>query len=298
MTRGSAHMVEWPTLALLIPCYAIWALGTTWLAATWLPLGVGITAVSVALYSSLQHEIIHGHPFRNQTLNAALVAPGLCVLIPYLRFRDTHLDHHLNADLTDPYDDPESNYLDPAVWSRLPKPVQALLYFNNTLLGRLTIGVAVSQVAFVLAEWRAARNGDMRVLRGWLWHIPAVLPVAAWLVWVAQMPVWAYLVAAYAGLSLVKIRTFLEHQAHERKTGRTAIIEDRGPLAFLFLNNNLHVIHHMHPKVPWYRLPKLYFDNKERYRARNGGYVYRSYAQIFCRHLLRPKDSVPHPFWR
>ena len=298
MTNHQSRAAEWPTLVMLMFCYAVWALGTTWLAALWLPAGVIVTAVSVAMYSSLQHEIIHGHPFRNQTLNAALVSPGFSVLIPYLRFRDTHLDHHLNADLTDPYDDPESNYLDPAVWDRLPKPVQALLYFNNTLLGRLLIGVAVSQVAFVLGDWRAAKAGDMRVRRGWLWHIPALLPVAIWLMWIAQMPVWAYLIAAYGGLSLVKIRTFLEHQAHERKTGRTAIIEDRGPLSFLFLNNNLHVVHHMHPKVPWYRLPKLYFDNRQRYLARNGGYVYRSYAQIFRRHLLRPKDPVPHPFWR
>lgn len=297
MTRRARHAVEWPTLTLLIACYAVWALGTTWLSAVWLPAGVIVTAVSVAMYSSLQHEIIHGHPFRNPVLNAALVFPGLSVLIPYLRFRDTHLDHHLNADLTDPYDDPESNYLDPAVWNRLPRPLQAMLIFNNTLLGRLLIGVAVSQVAFMLGDWRAARAGDWRVRRGWLWHIPALVPVALWLTLAAQMPVWAYLIAAYAGLSLVKIRTFLEHQAHERKTGRTAIIEDRGPLALLFLNNNLHVVHHMHPKVAWYRLPKLYFGNRERYLARNGGYFYRSYAQIFRRHLLRTKDPVPHPFW-
>lgn len=298
MSRTSRPLVEWPTLGLVALCYGVWALGTTWAAGVWLPLGIVVTGLAVALFSSLQHEIIHGHPFRNQTLNAALVSPGLSVFIPYLRFRDTHLDHHLNADLTDPYDDPESNYLDPAVWARLPRLVRRILLFNNTLLGRLTIGVAVSQVAFSLGDWRVARAGDWRARRGWLWHIPALVPVILWLVLVAQMPIWAYLVAAYAGLSIVKIRTFLEHQAHERRTGRTAIIEDRGFLAFLFLNNNFHAVHHMHPKVPWYRLPKLYFDNRQRYLARNGGYVFASYAQVFRSYFLRRKDPVPHPFWR
>ena len=75
------------------------------------------------------------------------------------------------------------------------------------------------------------------------------------------------------------------------------IIEDRGPLAFLFLNNNLHVVHHMHPRTPWYRLPQLYFSNREKYLTRNEGYRYDSYAQIFRRHLLRAKDPVPHPLW-
>ncbi len=297
-TKAVQRRAEWPTLALLACCYALFALGTTAVAALFLPLGIVLTALAIGLYSSLQHEIIHGHPFRDPRLNAALVFPALTLVIPYLRFRDTHLDHHLNAQLTDPYDDPESNYLDPAVWRRLPRPVRALLIFNNTLLGRLTVGVLVSQVAFMVSDWRAARAGDFRVRRGWLWHLPALVPVALWLGWAATMPVWAYCVAAYAGLSLIKIRTFLEHQAHERAAGRTVVIEDRGPLALLFLNNNLHVVHHMHPRVPWYRLPELYAANRARYLARNGGYAYRSYGEIFRRHLLRTKDPVPHPFWR
>lgn len=75
------------------------------------------------------------------------------------------------------------------------------------------------------------------------------------------------------------------------------MIEDRGPLALLFLNNNFHIVHHMHPGVPWYRLPGLYFADADRYLRRNHGYRYRSYAQILRRHLLRAKDPVPHPLW-
>lgn len=289
---------DWPTLALLLLCYGVWALGTTLVSAFSMPLGIAITAVAIALFASLQHEMIHGHPFRNATLNAALVFPALTIFIPYLRFRDTHLDHHHDARLTDPYDDPESNYLDPAVWNRLPRAVRAVLLYNNTLIGRMTVGTLVSFVAVAIGDARLARRGDARVIRGWLWHIPALVPVVIWLAYAALMPVWAYIVAAYVGLSLIKIRTFLEHQAEERASGRTVIIEDRGPLAWLFLNNNLHVVHHMHPRVPWYRLPALYAANADRYRRRNGNYVYRSYAEVFGRYLLRRKDPVPHPFWR
>jgi len=118
-----------------------------------------------------------------------------------------------------------------------------------------------------------------------------------WIVVLSPMPVWAYLLAAYGGLSILKIRTFLEHQAHEKARGRTVIIEDRGPLAVLFLNNNLHVVHHMHPRTPWYRLPKLYFSNREKYLARNDGYLYRNYGEIVRRYLVTAKDPVPHPLW-
>ena len=250
------------------------------------------------MHSSLQHEVIHGHPVANRTIAQALVFPSIILVIPYLRFRDTHLAHHQDALLTDPYDDPESNYLDPSVWGKLPWIVQVLLNFNNTLFGRLLVGPAVSQVSFMLGDWRKMRAGDTSVLRGWLWHVPALVPVVLWLIYVAEMPFLAYLLSAYAAISILKIRTFLEHQAHIKARGRTVVVEDRGFLAFLFLNNNLHVVHHMHPRVPWYRLPEMYFANRERYLLRNEGYLYNSYGEVFRRHLFKAKDPVPHPIWR
>ncbi|WP_375690185.1 fatty acid desaturase [Pseudooceanicola sp. LIPI14-2-Ac024] len=295
---ATSTATEWPTLGLLAACYIGWAVGTTWLAALWLPAGMILTALAIALHSSLSHEMIHGHPFRDRRVNEALVFPALTLVIPYRRFRDTHLAHHQDSILTDPYDDPESNYWDPAVWQTLKPWQQGILRFNNTLAGRLLIGPAVGTFAFTLSDMRAIREGTPGVLNAYLWHIPALLPVVLWLAQVADMPVWAYLLAAYAGLSILKIRTFLEHQAHERARGRTVIIEDRGLLAFLFLNNNLHVVHHMHPRTPWYRLPELYRANKERYLGRNDGYRYATYGEIFRRYLFKAKDPVPHPLWR
>ncbi|MGO4915811.1 fatty acid desaturase [Pseudogemmobacter sp. W21_MBD1_M6] len=290
--------VEVPTLVLVAGCYLVWGIGTAVAAAFWLPLGIGLTALAGALHSSLQHEAIHGHPFRQAWLNEALVFPALTLCIPYRRFRDSHLAHHKDAILTDPYDDPESNYLDAGKWNTLPPVMRAVLLANNTLSGRLVLGPAVGTISFIIADAKAIHRGDRAVLRGWLWHVPALALVVWWLVATGAMPVWAYVLSAYIALSILKIRTFLEHQAHERCRGRTVIIEDRGPLAFLFLNNNLHVVHHMHPNVPWYRLPALYFQNRERYLKRNDGYMYKSYAEVFRRYLWTRKDPVPHPLWR
>jgi fatty acid desaturase len=92
--RGKARAVEWPTLALLVVTYAAWALATTILWA-WSPtLAVLLAAVAVAQHSSLQHEVLHGHPFRNPHLNHALVFLPIGLFYPYLRFKDTHLAHH------------------------------------------------------------------------------------------------------------------------------------------------------------------------------------------------------------
>ena len=68
MSGPSRAAAEWPTLALLALCYGAWALGTTWLAGVSLWTAIFLTGVAVALFASLQHEILHGHPFRSAPL--------------------------------------------------------------------------------------------------------------------------------------------------------------------------------------------------------------------------------------
>ncbi|MEM1232500.1 MAG: fatty acid desaturase [Pseudomonadota bacterium] len=287
---SSAVRVEWPTLGLLCLTYLGFSLALT------LPVWAAIPCLGViiALHASLQHEAIHGHPFRSPWTNAALVWPPLALAIPYLRFYDTHLAHHRDARLTDPFDDPETNFMASDDFRRLPRPVRAMLEVNNTLLGRLLIGPVVGQIMFMAGDLRAL-NG--RVALAWALHIPAVA-VVLWMVVQAGMPLWAYLASAYIGLAILKIRTFCEHQAHEQTGGRSVIIEDRGPLALIFLNNNLHVVHHMHPNVPWYDLPAQFQAGREKYLRLNDDYRFSSYAEIFRTYLLRAKDPVAHPLWR
>ena len=289
--------IEWPTVALLIATYALWGAATVWIAEWSVTFAIILAALAGAQHSSLQHEVLHGHPTRWAWLNEVLVFPALSVAIPYIRFRDSHLEHHLDSNLTDPYDDPETNFQDPSVWDRLPVWWRATLRFNNTLAGRMLIGPMVAQYAFMCCDIRAIRGGDRAVLMGWLWHIPALGLVVWWILAVAAMPVWAFFLAAYVSLSILKIRTYLEHRAHDRVRGRTVVIEDRGLLALIFLNNNFHVVHHMHPRIAWYNLPKLYFSNPDRYLGRNDGYKYRSYSEIFAKYLFKAKDPVPHPLW-
>lgn len=288
--------VEWPTLALFAITFALWGLGTTALY-DFSPLaGVLLTGVAIAQFSSLQHEALHGHPFRSEALNEALATPALTLTVPYGRFRDTHLAHHHDPVLTDPYDDPESNYLDPAVWAGLPGIARLLLRLNNTLLGRIVLGPLIGNALWLWGEARLIAANAPGVRRDWGLHLLGLLPVLLWL-WGAAMPFWAYLLAAWIGHGLLKIRTFLEHRAHEAARARTVIVEDRGPLSILFLNNNFHAVHHMHPKVAWYHLPALYAANRAHYLRRNEGYAYRSYAEVFRHHLLNAKDPVPHPLY-
>ena len=300
-TRPLAHArapkeIEWPTLALLVGVHGAWAAILIAAGALGPLVAAALLVPVLVLQSSLMHEVTHGHPFRSRALGEACVALPLGLAIPYGRFRDQHLAHHYDPSLTDPYDDPEANYLDPAQWERLGGLARAIRRFNNTLLGRMAVGPVLSLVELVRLDAAAIRGGDRRVGRQWLAHVAGAVPVLA-AVLASAVPVWTYLGACYAALAVLKIRTFLEHRAHHAPRARTVVIEDRGPLAFLFLNNNFHAVHHARPGLPWYRLPGAYAADRATVLRRNEGYRYRSYWPVIRDHLLRAKDPVAHPLW-
>lgn len=288
--------MEWPTLLLWGTVLALWGVATSLLWGISPVLSVIVTGLCITQYSSFQHEALHGHPTRWAGVNEAMASLGVTLTVPFGRFRETHLAHHHDPNLTDPYDDPESNFMEPAVWAALSAPVRAVYRANNTLLGRMVIGPILGNFLWLKGEWALIRAGDRAVRRDWALHALGLGPVVAWLWW-AEMTWGAYLLAAWLGHGLLKIRTFLEHRAHEAFRARTVLVEDRGPLALLFLNNNYHVVHHCHPQVAWYDLPGVFSANRAHFLRRNEDYYFRSYAEIFRQYLFRAKDPVPHPIW-
>lgn len=285
---------EWPTWAAIAACHALYV-GLT-LVAPHAPFGLGYAALAVvvAFHSSLQHEIIHGHPTRSALFNHALVFLPLGLSFPFERYRDTHLAHHRDARLTDPYEDPESWYLDPAVWSRRSAPVRALLVANNTVLGRMLIGPGLGFVRFAASDVRLMLAGRRDVIRAWALHGIGATLVIWWLAVAGVAPL-PFALACYGGLALINLRSFLEHRAEERVRGRSAIVEDGGPLALLYLNNNLHAVHHAHPEMAWYDIPAHYRAHKARFLEMNGGYFFPSYWSVLSRHALKPKEPPAHP---
>lgn len=291
-----SNRIEWPTFVLIVATYGIFALGL-WSATYSMTLAVLFLIISGVMHSSLSHEALHGHPTANAYVNAALVMPALTLFVPYLRFKDTHIAHHRDEYLTDPYDDPETNFIDPEVWGNWPRWRKAIHHWNNTLMGRMAVGPVIGQAAFMTNDVKAILKGDRRVALSWIIHAISV-SLTLWLVFkLSNMTFTAYLIASYWSMSILKIRTFLEHRAHDHASSRTVIIEDRGLFSLFFLNNNFHSVHHAHPKIAWYDLPNIYQANKDQYLARNGGYVYSSYKDIFARYFLKSKDPVPHPLW-
>ncbi|MCA9670242.1 MAG: fatty acid desaturase [Myxococcales bacterium] len=286
---------ELPTWTVVFAIYGGW-IGLT-LAANRLPwpLVLLLGAWLVAWQGSLQHETIHDHPARSRWLNALVGFWPLSLWLPYGIYRAEHLRHHDDARLTDPLEDPESYYVTADRWRELGVARRALLRFHQTLVGRLVIGPPLSVARLLSSEAARLARGDRRNLRHWVLHLVGVAAVIGWLHFVCALSLGKYLLLfVYPGLSLTLLRAFVEHRPAREHAHRTAIVESGALFSLLFLNNNLHAVHHRLPAAPWYELPGLYRAAREALLAANEGYRFDGYGEIARRFALTPRDE---PVW-
>ncbi|WP_337269151.1 fatty acid desaturase [Oryzifoliimicrobium ureilyticus] len=288
--------VEWQTVLLALVIYA------SFLAVTWfwrslpLPILVLFGGWLIAWHGSLQHEAIHGHPTRKQAVNDAIAWPPLSLWLPYAIYRQSHLVHHRDEHLTDPIEDPESSYLTQTAWERLGRTGRIVAELNMTLLGRLTIGPFVMIASFLAGEAIHLASGDKERRLVWFRHLLGVTVILWWTIFICKMPIWLYFLGfVYVGAALTRLRSYAEHRYADEQDERTAIVENSPVFGLLFLYNNLHVVHHQRPAIPWYRIRSYYAANRANLLKLNGGLVYDGYLEIARKFLLKPHDDPRHP---
>jgi fatty acid desaturase len=286
--------IEWPTLGVAVTIYGSWLAVTYYSSAIAPPPLFLVGGWLTAWHSSLQHEVIHGHPTPSRRFNDLIAALPLSLWLPFDRYRRSHLQHHDAESITDPVQDPESRYL-----GRRTGPVArlewALAAVQAPLLGRLLLGPPLVIVHAWTADAAAIVGRDGATARAWAWHLASMAPVLLWLQFVCHLSLITYATCfIYPGAALMLLRSFAEHRADPSPARRVAVVEGAGVLGLLFLNNNLHAVHHTWPAAPWYRLPELYRQHRSRLLSENGGLLYAGYGDVVGRFLLRSHDRLEH----
>jgi len=295
-TSTQRTRIEWPTWLLILAVHGAWL--ALVLAYRSLPAGLaqlGLVLVA-AWHLSLQHELLHGHPTRHAALNQLFGVFPISVWYPFAIYRDSHLNHHRDAQLTTPGLDPEGNYVTATAYRQGLPPWRALQWALRTAAGRLLLGplLAIASVWWQLlaAPWRRDRTH----LRDWLVHLLLLLPMLWWVNAVAGLTPLHYLLGiAYPALGLAMLRSFYEHRPAALPAHRIVINEAAWPWRLLYLNNNYHAVHHAHPGLAWYRIPAAYRADRAGYLQRNGGFLLQGYLRLLWRHGLTPVDSPIHP---
>ncbi len=297
MRRGWQHVGQmarrWeaPTWGLAVVIYGGWlALTFGWHGLPpWFVVPVG--AWLSAWHTSLQHELIHGHPTRNERVNAALAWPPLNLWLPFAIYRAEHLRHHRAAHLTDPLEDPETTYMSQEAWAAAGPVRRGLHVACNTLIGRMVLGPPCAVVRFWARQ--AAAPVPSRVALG---HAAGVAGVLVWVCYVCRVDPLSYVLCfVYPGTALTMVRSLAEHRAAPRPEDRTSVVEHGGLLALLFLYNNLHVLHHECPSIPWYEMRSRWRLARANLRSTRFGPVYGGYWDVAVRYALRPVHPGPHP---
>ena len=244
--RAHAGMFAWPTLLLLVAVLgaevALW-----WAALTErLPLWAASALAVLPSYAAFTvaheaaHENIHGgRPALKRLNDLCGWISGVFLVAPYSAFRVIHLTHH--AHTNDPERDPDhwvvgSGALSIAArcWSIVPH------YYYDFLVGQTSRSEDARQ-------WRAA------TIAATLLMIAALVAAVAsgyglWALALWILPAWI------ASGFLALVFDWLPHHPHQVQARflDTRVLLIRG-LTWPLFWQNYHLIHHLYPRVPFYR---------------------------------------------
>lgn len=286
-----------PTWVVAIVLYSAWAALIWWheRLTWWVVAPVG--TYLVAWHFSLQHEAIHSFRSAPKWLRWAVVMPPLGLWLPFPLYEAAHRKHHQNTHLTQPGVDTESFYVRQADWPRLSPLRRWMLQANLTLAGRVLLGPLLRLEKLALREAERLRGGDLSHVPHWIVH-GVLVAALIWFITAAGMKWWQYvLFIAWPAFGLGWVRSFAEHRYGARPGERTAITESNAFWSLLFLNNNLHAVHHVFPRMPWWQIPAYWREHREQILAHNGNLYFRGYGEVARRWLLKPIFSPPHPRW-
>ncbi|MBI3552038.1 MAG: fatty acid desaturase [Elusimicrobia bacterium] len=245
----------WPTVALHLGALAVQLSCAAAGFGGLVPVPLAVLVCSVAAYCqfTVAHDAAHKSLSKIVSINESCGSIAALVLFgPFEAFRRNHLHHH--AHTNDPAEDPDFWVAGATVATTVLRCFTMLemhywSYF--TRLGRRdgvyarSVGtVALIVLAFASAAW----SGHAKALVLY-WFVPAQL----------------------AGAALGFLFDYWPHRPH---TGRgrlkdTAAIAPRY-LDPLFLAQNIHLLHHLFPTVPWYRYRAAFGQIEEGIRAEGG----------------------------
>lgn len=249
--RAHAGAIAWPTVALMIAIlggeFLLWSAHLSGL----LPLGWAMLGATLLAYVAftVMHEASHGNIAGGNTkmARAERIAgwlSGAVLFAPYPVFRALHLRHHAHTN------HPEK---DPDYWVASASPIGVFLRCG-TIVPRFYAEALWGPFSKSAAGKRVRRP----VIIGAVCQITAIGSLTA--AGLGQSVLLLWVVPALVASSLLAFAfDWLPHHPHDVQ-GRfldTRILLVPG-LALAMLWQNYHLIHHLYPRVPFYRYGRCF----------------------------------------
>jgi len=251
--------VAWPTVALFFASLGLAAASTALgLEGTLpVPVSVALNAVAAYLFFTVSHDAAHQAASSNSTLNrliGRLSTPFFTPAASFSVWRFIHMQHHRFTNHDDGSDPDDYTMAGPA-WQRPLRWATVDLAYLSFYLRRLgdrprsELVEWAAQTALVIGLLGLAIAGGALVDL----LVYVVLPQRLAIVWLA----FAFDYLPHHGLHLRPSEDRL-------KTTRNRVGGERW-LSPLLLYQNYHLVHHLHPLVPFYRYLRVWRRNENAY---------------------------------
>ena len=165
--RSGTPAIEWPTVVLIVACYAAWAGAAFFLWPSYPVVALIVLGVVLAMQSSLMHEAAHGHPTRKALDQRVSGRPadrprlsvpavqGAASAAPCRRAADRSVRRSRKATIARC-----------GTMRSFRRSLKAVLTFNNTMVGRFVIGPPLATAGFLMTEAQADRRRRPRGAQG------------------------------------------------------------------------------------------------------------------------------------
>ncbi|MCG9892065.1 MAG: fatty acid desaturase [Thermosynechococcaceae cyanobacterium MS004] len=201
-----------------------------------------LNVVALHLAGTVIHDASHNVAHRNPIANAGMGhASALILGFAYPVFMRVHMQHH--AHVNDPKNDPD-HFVSTCgpLWLIAPRFFYHELFFFRRKLWRKyeLLEWFLSRLFMVSVVWFASSQGQLGYVMNY-WFTPALV----------------------VGLALGLFFDYLPHRPFsERDRWKNARVYPSSWLNVLILGQNYHLIHHLWPSIPWYKVQPAYYAVK------------------------------------
>ncbi|UUW90712.1 fatty acid desaturase [Pimelobacter simplex] len=255
--------MAWPTVALYVGTLALFAVEMAgvlvWGLTPWLtvPMGAAVTFLMFSVLHESTHHAISTHTRANNALghlSVLLVVPW--ATYPLVKF--IHIEHHRNTN--------EPKSIDPDAWCeegpawQLPLrwatiDIWYVVFYLSRLRDRPRREVAATFTLFtaVIGGFVAIAAAGYGSELFWAFLLPQRIGmlILAW--WFDYLP--------HHGLTVT--------QREDKYRATRVRVGGEGLLTPLFVYQNYHLVHHLHPSIPFYRYIRAWRRNEQAYLDRN-----------------------------
>lgn len=233
-----------PTLCLLLGCFAAFGLSAYGMVEGWMPIPLGMIINGLTIYGAFTplhdgtHRAVSRNPLVNDVISTAsgqLLLPGFEVAI----YRILHLAHHKWTG--EHHDDPDEAATRSLAGFWL-YGIFLEFYWGNWYLKRFS-------------QWSTAQNA--RVFLGFC------LMASWYAIWIASpwtlrwLLIW-WIPQRIGAMLILYAFAYIQHppgvEQRQYPIRATGILRPNKWLGPLMLGQNAHLIHHLYPQIPWYRL--------------------------------------------